>query len=110
YQNVLTEVMALFLGHWIHIGGDEAPKAQWKASPLAQERIRELGLKDEDELQSWFTRRMDEFLTAHGRSLIGWDEILQGGLAPNATGRSWRAIEGGMAAGPAGDAGVMARG
>src|SRR5206468_891606 len=64
YQNVLTEVMALFPGRWIHIGGDEAPKAQWKASSLAQQRIRELGLKDEDELQSWFTRRMDEFLTA----------------------------------------------
>jgi len=102
YQNVLTEVMGLFPGHWIHIGGDEAPKAQWKASPLAQERIHELGLKDEDELQSWFTRRMDEFLTAHGRSLIGWDEILQGGLAPNATVMSWRGIAGGIAAARAG--------
>ncbi len=65
-QNVLTEVMALFPDRWIHVGGDEAPKTQWKASPLAQTRIRELGLKSEDELQSWFTRRMDEFLTAHG--------------------------------------------
>src|SRR5437762_6105467 len=110
YQNVLTEVMALFPGHWIHIGGDEAPKAQWKASPLAQERIHELGLKDEDELQSWFTRRMDEFLTAHGRSLIGWDEILQGGLAPNATVMSWRGIEGGIAAARAGHDVVMAPG
>lgn len=97
-QNVLTEVMALFPGRWIHIGGDEAPKMQWKASALAQARIRELGLKDEDELQSYFTRRMDEYLTAHGRSLIGWDEILQGGLAPNATVMSWRGIEGGIAA------------
>src|SRR5881396_2891831 len=69
--------MALFPGRWIHVGGDEAPKTQWKASPLAQARIRELGLKDEDELQSYFTRRMDEFLTAHGRSLVGWDEILE---------------------------------
>ena len=110
YQNVLTEVMGLFPGHWIHIGGDEAPKAQWKASPLAQERIHELGLKDEDELQSWFTRRMDEFLTAHGRSLIGWDEILQGGLAPNATVMSWRGIEGGIAAARAGHDVVMAPG
>ena len=107
-QNVLTEVMSLFPGHWIHIGGDEAPKAQWKASPLAQSRIRELGLKDEDELQSWFTRRMDEFLTAHGRSLIGWDEILQGGLAPNATVMSWRGMDGGIAAARAGHDVVMA--
>jgi len=110
YQNVLTEVMGLFPGHWIHIGGDEAPKAQWKTSPLAQERIHELGLKDEDELQSWFTRRMDEFLTAHGRSLIGWDEILQGGLAPNATVMSWRGTEGGIAAARAGHDVVMAPG
>lgn len=110
YQNVLTEVMALFPGHWIHIGGDEAPKAQWKASPLAQARIRELGLKDEDELQSYFTRRMDEFLTAHGRSLVGWDEILQGGLAPNATVMSWRGTDGGIAAARAGHDVVMAPG
>src|SRR6266481_4731221 len=65
-QNVLTEVMGLFPGPWIHTGGDEAPKAQWKASPLAQARIRELGLKDEEALQGYFTRRMDEFLTSHG--------------------------------------------
>ena len=110
YQNVLTEVMALFPGHWIHIGGDEAPKAQWKASALAQTRIRELGLKDEDELQSYFTRRMDEFLTAHGRSLVGWDEILQGGLAPNATVMSWRGTDGGIAAARAGHDVVMAPG
>ena len=108
YQNVLTEVMTLFPGHWIHIGGDEAPKAQWKTSPLAQSRIRELGLKDEDELQSYFTRRMDEFLTGHGRSLVGWDEILQGGLAPNATVMSWRGTEGGIAAARAGHDVVMA--
>jgi len=89
-QNVLTEVMRLFPGLWVHTGGDEAPKAQWKASPLAQARIRELGLKDEEALQGYFTRRMDEFLTSHGRRLIGWDEILEGGLAPNATVMSWR--------------------
>jgi hexosaminidase len=110
YQNILIEVMALFPGHWIHIGGDEAPKPQWKASPLAQARIRELGLKDEDELQSYFTRRMDEFLTAHGRSLVGWDEILQGGLAPNAVVMSWRGIDGGIAAARAGHDVVMAPG
>src|SRR2546423_1657682 len=110
YQNVLTEVMALFPGRWIHIGGDEAPKTQWKASPLAQARIRELGLKDEDELQSWVTRRMDEVLTAHGRTLVGWDEILQGGLAPNAVVMSWRGIDGGIVAARAGHDVVMAPG
>ena len=109
-QNVLTEVMALFPGRWIHVGGDEAPKTQWKASPLAQARIRELSLKDEDELQSYFTRRMDEFLTAHGRSLVGWDEILEGGLAPNAVVMSWRGIDGGIAAARAGHDVVMAPG
>ena len=109
-QQVLTEVMALFPGRWIHVGGDEAPKAQWKASPLAQARIHELGLKDEDELQSYFTRRMDEFLTAHGRTLIGWDEILEGGLAPNAVVMSWRGIDGGIAAARAGHDVVMAPG
>src|SRR5881392_2421479 len=109
-QNVLTEVMALFPGRWIHIGGDEAPKTQWKASPLAQARMRQLGLKSEDELQSWFTRRMDEFLTAHGRRLVGWDEILEGGLAPNAVVMSWRGVDGGIAAARAGHDVVMAPG
>jgi len=90
--------MGLFPGPWIHTGGDEAPKAQWKASPLAQARIRELGLKDEEALQGYFTRRMDEFLTSHGRRLIGWDEILEGGLAPNAVVMSWRGVDGGIAA------------
>src|SRR5438067_3303539 len=106
-QNVLTEVMALFPGRWIHVGGDEAPKTQWIASPLAQARIRELGLKNEDELQSWFTHRMDEFLTAHGRRLVGWDEILEGGLAPNAVVMSWRGVDGGIAAAQAGHDVVM---
>jgi hexosaminidase len=110
YQNVLTEVMGLFPGRWIHIGGDEAPKTQWIASPLAQARIRELGLKNEDELQSWFTHRMDEFLTAHGRRLVGWDEILEGGLAPNAVVMSWRGVDGGIAAAQARHDVVMAPG
>jgi hexosaminidase len=110
YQNVLTEVMSLFPGPWIHIGGDEAPKQQWKASALAQARMRELGLKTEDELQSYFTRRMDEFLTAHGRRLVGWDEILEGGLAPNAVVMSWRGEDGGIAAARAGHDVVMAPG
>ena len=110
YQNVLTEVMALFPGPWIHVGGDEAVKTQWQASARAQARIKELGLKDEHELQSYFIRRMDEFLTAHGRRLIGWDEILEGGLAPNAVVMSWRGLEGGIAAAQAGHDVVMTPG
>jgi hexosaminidase len=97
-QDVLTEVLALFPGRYVHIGGDEAVKVEWQASPRAQARIRELGLKDEHELQSYFIRRMDEFLTSHGRSLVGWDEILEGGLAPNAVVMSWRGTDGGIAA------------
>jgi hexosaminidase len=106
-QDVLTEVLELFPGKYIHVGGDEAVKDQWIASPRAQARIRELGLKDEHELQSWFIRQMDAFLTARGRSLIGWDEILEGGLAPNAIVMSWRGIEGGIAAAQAGHDVVM---
>jgi hexosaminidase len=106
-QDVLTEVLTLFPGRYIHIGGDEAVKDQWQASPRAQARIRELGLKDEHELQSWFIRQMDAFLTARGRSLVGWDEILEGGLAPNATVMSWRGMEGGIAAAQAGHDVVM---
>jgi len=97
-EDVLTEVMALFPGKYIHIGGDEAPKARWKASPVAQEIIRREGLKDEFELQSWFIRRIERFLLQHDRRLIGWDEILEGGLAPEATVMSWRGISGGIAA------------
>jgi len=101
-QDVLTEVMALFPGRFIHIGGDEADKALWKTSPRIQDRIRELGLKDEHELQSWFIRRIDAFLTAHDRRLVGWDEILEGGLAPGATVMSWRGTKGGIDAARAG--------
>jgi len=107
-QDVLAEVLELFPGKFIHIGGDEAVKNEWKASPRAQERIRELGLKDEHELQSWFIRQMDTWLTQRGRRLIGWDEILEGGLAPNATVMSWRGIEGGLAAARQGHDVVMA--
>jgi hexosaminidase len=109
-QDVLTEVLALFPGRWIHTGGDEAPKAQWQASPVAQERIRELGLRNENELQSWLTAQMSQFLAARGRALVGWDEILEGGmegLAPNAVVMSWRGIEGGVAAAQAGHDVVM---
>ena len=80
-EDVLTEVMALFPSKYIHIGGDEAPKVRWRASPLAQEIIKREGLKDEHELQSWFIRRIDAFLARNGRRLVGWDEILEGGLA-----------------------------
>jgi len=97
-QDVLTEVMALFPSPWIHIGGDEAVKDQWKANPEIQARIKSLGLKDEHEMQSWFIRQMDTFLTKNGRRLIGWDEILEGGLAEGATVMSWRGMAGGIAA------------
>jgi hexosaminidase len=97
-EDVLTEVMALFPGSYIHIGGDEAPKDRWRASPVAQEVIKREHLKDEDELQSWFIRRIEQFLIAHNRRLIGWDEILEGGLAPEATVMSWRGMDGGIAA------------
>jgi hexosaminidase len=107
-QDVLGEVLTLFPGKFIHVGGDEALKDEWKASPKVQARIKELGLKDEHELQSWFIRKMDTYLTAHGRRLIGWDEILEGGLAPNATVMSWRGIEGGIAAARQGHDVVMA--
>ena len=97
-QNVLQEVMAIFPSRYIHIGGDEADKAKWKASERIQSRIKELGLKDEHELQSWFIRQMDTFLVKHGRRLVGWDEILEGGLAENAVVMSWRGVKGGIEA------------
>jgi hexosaminidase len=109
-QDVLTEVLALFPSHWIHTGGDEAPKTQWQASAVAQARIRELGVHSENELQSWLTAQMSQWLAARGRALIGWDEILEGGmegLAPNAVVMSWRGIEGGIAAAQAGHDVVM---
>jgi hexosaminidase len=107
YQDVLLEVMGLFPSPYIHIGGDEAPKDQWKSSPRAQARIAELGLKNEDELQSWFVCQMGQFLAEHGRRLIGWDEILEGGLAPCAMVMSWRGEEGGIAAARAGHDVIM---
>jgi hexosaminidase len=107
-QDVLNEVLALFPGEFIHIGGDEVPKKRWQESPAAQARMKSLGLQNEDELQSYFIHRMDEFLTARGRRLVGWDEILEGGLAPNATVMSWRGEEGGIAAANAGHDVVMA--
>lgn len=109
-QNVLTEVMGLFPSTDIHIGGDEVPKNFWKDSPQAQARMKELGLANEEELQSWFVKRMDTFLDAHSRRLVGWDEILEGGLAPGAIVMSWRGIDGGIAAAKAGHDVIMAPG
>ena len=106
-QDVLTEVLELFPGPFIHIGGDEAAKDQWRASPWVQQRIRQLGLRDEAQMQSWFIHQMDEFLTARGRRLVGWNEILEGGLAPGATVMSWQGTKGGIAAARAGQDVVM---
>jgi hexosaminidase len=97
-QDVLAEIMELFPGPFIHVGGDEATKTRWKANPGVQARIRALGLEDEDELQSWFIRQMDAFIASKGRRLIGWDEILQGGLAPGAAVMSWNGVTGGTTA------------
>jgi hexosaminidase len=107
-EDVLTEVLALFPSKFIHVGGDECPKDEWKKSPAAQARMKALGLKNEDELQSWFIKQIDAWLSERGRRLIGWDDILQGGLAPGAAVMSWRGEEGGIAAAKAGHDVVMA--
>jgi len=107
-QDVMTEVIALFPSRYIHVGGDEVVKDEWKASAATQTRMKELNLKDEGELQSYFIRRMDAFLTERGRRLVGWDEILEGGLATGAVVMSWRGTEGGIAAAKAGHDVVMA--
>jgi len=97
-QDVLTEVMELFPSKYIHIGGDEVPKEAWKSSAFCQKLIKKLKLKNEEELQSYFIQRIEKFVNSKGRSIIGWDEILEGGLSPNATVMSWRGEEGGIAA------------
>lgn len=97
-ENVIDEVVELFPGKYIHIGGDEAWKDQWQTDPVVQAKIKELGLKDEHELQSWFIGRMEKYINSKGRQIIGWDEILEGGLAPNAAVMSWQGEEGGIAA------------
>lgn len=109
-EQVLTEVMELFPSEYIHIGGDEAPKTNWRTCTLCQKRIREEGLKDEKELQSYLIHRIERFLNAHGRKLLGWDEILEGGLAPNATVMSWRGTEGGIKAVKSGHQAIMTPG
>lgn len=106
-EDVLTEVMKLFPSEYIHIGGDEADKTEWVKCPDCQARIRTERLKDEAELQSYFIKRIEGFLKSKGRKLIGWDEILQGGLAPEATVMSWQGFEGGVAAARSGHKAVM---
>ncbi len=107
-ENVLTETMEIFPSEYIHIGGDEAIKDQWKASPQIQKKIKDLGLKNEEELQSYFMTRIEKFVNSKGRKIIGWDEIIEGGLAPNATVMSWRGMEGGVTAAKSGHDVIMA--
>ncbi|MDH6570006.1 hexosaminidase [Streptomyces sp. SAI-117] len=107
YEGVFEELLELFPSQFIHVGGDECLKDQWKQSPTAQARIKELGLADEDGLQSWFIGHFDRWLTARGRRLIGWDEILEGGLAEGAAVSSWRGYQGGIAAARSGHDVVM---
>ncbi len=97
-ENILDEVMDLFPSKYIHIGGDEAPKTRWKACAKCQQRIKQEHLKDEKALQSYFIKRIEKYVNSKGRQIIGWDEILQGGLAPKATVMSWRGEKGGIAA------------
>jgi hexosaminidase len=97
-KNVLDEVMQLFPSPYIHIGGDECPKTAWKRSPFCQELIKEKNLKDEHGLQSYFISTIEKYINSRGKKIIGWDEILEGGLAPNATVMSWRGEEGGIEA------------
>ncbi len=101
-ENVLTEVMEIFPGEYLHVGGDEAVKPQWEKSPRVRARMQELGVKDAHALQGHFIARMGKFIDSKGRKLIGWDEILEGGLAANATVMSWRGIDGAIAAAKAG--------
>jgi hexosaminidase len=97
-QDVVSELIPLFPGQYFHIGGDECPKVSWKKCPLCQKRMKDEGLTTEHELQSYFVQRMEKFLNSKGKKLIGWDEILEGGLAQNAAVMSWRGEEGGIAA------------
>ncbi len=123
-EDVLNEVMQLFPSKYIHIGGDECPKTAWEKSKECQALIEQLGLKDdavpnavdgrkhskEEKLQSYFITRMEKYLNSKGRNIIGWDEILEGGLAPNATVMSWRGTEGGINAAKAGHDAIMTPG
>ena len=107
WENVLKEVIELFPGEYIHIGGDEAPRDMWKECPDCQKRIKDNNLKNEAELQSYVNNRIEKFLNDHGRKMIGWDEILEGGISQNATVMSWRGTEGGIAAAKKGNNVIM---
>jgi hexosaminidase len=107
-QDVLAEVIKLFGSRFIHIGGDEANLKLWENDPEMQTQMKKLGCKNAHELHSWFIKEMDAFLTENNRRLLGWDEILQGGLAPGATVMSWRGMQGGITAARAGHDVVMA--
>jgi hexosaminidase len=109
-QNIIDEIIPLFPSPYFHIGGDECPKTHWKQCSLCQQRIKELGLKDEHELQSYFIQRIEKYLNSKGKTLIGWDEILEGGLAPNAVVMSWRGEAGGIEAAKQGHAVIMTPG
>ena len=106
-KDVLTEVLELFPSEYIHIGGDESPRKRWKSCPFCQERIRREGLRNEAELQSYLVRRIEEWLRDRGRRLIGWDEILEGGVSQDATVMSWRGTRGGIEAARHGNRVVM---
>jgi len=107
-EDVLAEVLELFPGRFIHIGGDECPKDRWRACPRCRARMKAEGLRNGRQLQSYFVRRIGDFLSSKGRRLVGWDEILEGGLAPGATVMSWRGMEGGITAAKSGHDAVMA--
>ena len=107
-EAVLSQIVGLFPGKYVHIGGDECPKERWLRCPLCQEKMKKENLKDGNALQSYFIRHLETFLQSKGRKLVGWDEILEGGLAPNATVMSWRGMDGGIEAARAGHDVVMA--
>lgn len=107
WKTVLTEVVELFPSKYVHIGGDECPKSEWKKCPLCQKRIKEEGLKGEEELQSYVNRRVEAFLNSKGRSIIGWDEILEGGVTPTATIMSWRGSSGAVKAAKMGNKAIL---
>jgi hexosaminidase len=106
-QNILLEVMELFPSEYIHLGGDEAIKEQWKSNPAVQQKIHDLELRDENALQGWFMAQMEIFLNKHGRKMVGWDEILEGGISKSATIMSWRGIKGGIEAAKSGHDAIL---
>ena len=107
-DNVFTEVVDLFPSEYVHIGGDECRKVRWKECPMCQKRIKDEHLKDEIELQSYFVKRVEKILQSKGKKIIGWDEILEGGVSPTATVMSWRGVEGGIEAAKKGNHVIMA--